>query len=597
MKTSQRTHTCGEITLKNKGESVKLCGWINSRRDHGGLIFFDIRDRYGLTQVVFDPNESAEAFKIAETCRSEFVIQAEGAVRPRPKEMINSNIPTGEIEILVSKLAILTKSKTPPFEIDDRVAKNVHEEKRLKYRYLDLRRNKYQKIMKRKDELFMFVRNYLQKRDFVEVQTPILANPSPEGARDYLVPSRMYKGKFFALPQAPQQFKQLLMVAGLDRYFQIAPCFRDEDPRSDRHPGSFYQIDIEMSFVNQEDVWELVEGMMIEITKKFSDKKTISDPFPRMTWKEVMDKYGSDKPDLRYDLGFVDVTNNFKNSKFEIFAKEIVKGGVVKALRVPGGAKFSRKEIDNFTEIARENGLGGLGYITYKDEVKSPLTKYLSEQELSELQKTTKATNGDIVFFACKDWEASCKALGAVRKAIGESLKLADPKKAAWLWVVDFPMYQYDAELTKRIDFSHNPFSMPQGGMKALQTKDPLDIVAYQYDLVLNGFEISSGAIRNHETETMYKAFEIAGYTKADVDKKFGHMAEAFQYGTPPHGGIAPGVDRLLMVLWDLESIRDVYAFPLDGTGKDVMTGAPLPVDEKQLKELGIKTEKNNETK
>jgi aspartyl-tRNA synthetase len=425
-------------------------------------------------------------------------------------------------------------------------------------------------------------------KNFTEVQTPILANSSPEGARDYLVPSRIHKGMFYALPQAPQQFKQLLMVAGLDRYFQIAPCFRDEDPRADRHPGEFYQLDLEMSFVEQDDVFDTVEPLMAELTKTFSDKKITASPFPRLTWKEALSRFGSDKPDLRYGLELKDITPLVKDCGFSVFADAVKKGGTVQALCVPGGAAFSRKDIDDLTETARIYGAKGLAYVLIKGkEVQSPVVKFLGDDLADTIVKDVGAKDGDAVFFAADKWLTACRVLGQVRIEVARRQKLTDSAKASWVWVKDFPMYEWNEE-EKKIDFSHNPFSMPQGGMEALNSKDPTEILAYQYDLVCNGFEISSGAIRNHRPDIMYRAFEIAGYPHEEVDRRFGGMIRAFQYGAPPHGGIAPGIDRLMMVLWECPSIRDIYAFPKNGKAQDAMMNAPSQVTEKQLKELGI---------
>jgi aspartyl-tRNA synthetase len=582
-----RTNTCGDLTKKQVGKKVILCGWVNTRRDHGGVIFIDLRDRYGLTQIKFDPKISQEAWNEANKVRDEWVLQVSGEVLSRPKDMINKNLKTGEVEIAIKEIVILNTSKTPPFEISQE--KGVNEDLRLKYRFLDLRHPRLQKIMEDRDKLISYVREYFHKLDFIEIQTPILANSSPEGARDYLVPSRLHPGKFYALPQAPQQFKQLLMIAGMDRYFQIAPCFRDEDPRNDRHPGDFYQIDLEMSFPTQEDVWGVVEPLMIELTEKFSDKKVLKKPFPKVTYRECLEKYGSDKPDLRFDFEIMPVTKLIKGSDFVVFNEVIDNGGVVHALKIDGGAKFSRKEIEELTGIAVSRGAKGLAYITLKGkDMQSPIIKFLGEDIAKQIVKEVGAKDGDIIFFGADNWKTVCGALGAVRDECGKRLGLKDPKKAAWLWVADFPMYEFNEDLRK-IDFSHNPFSMPQGGMDALEQKDPLDILAFQYDLVCNGYEISSGAIRNHEPRIMYKAFNIAGYTKEEVDAKFGHMIKAFEYGAPPHGGIAPGLDRLLMVLWECPSIRDIYAFPKNGQAQDVMTGAPSEVTERQLKDLHIK--------
>ena len=590
-----RTHTCGELTKKDIKKIVELCGWVASRRDHGGLIFIDLRDRYGLTQLTFDPKISAEALAEADKLRNEWVIKVKGAVRLRPAEMINKKMPTGEIEIDRSSIKILSKSKTPPFELNEEKSGEANEALRLKYRFVDLRRPKLQQMLKIKDEFFGHMRKYFHERGFIEVQTPILANSSPEGARDFLVPSRLYPGKFYALPQAPQQFKQLLMVGGLDRYFQIAPCFRDEDPRLDRHYGEFYQLDMEMSFVEQEDIFKIMEPLMKELTEKFSAKKIVGlekdGRFRKISWREAMGKYGSDKPDLRFAMSIASITDLIKDCGFSVFANAVKNGGVVHALKIEGGAKFSRKEIDEITEVAKSKGVKGLAYITVKakGELQSPVIKFLGQELSGQIVKQVGAKAGDIIFFGADVWKTVCLSLGAVRNECALRLGLKDNTKAAWCWVVDFPMYDYSEIEEARVDFAHNPFSMPQGGLEALETKDPLEILAYQYDLVINGFEASSGAIRNHEPEIMYKAFAIAGYSKEEVDSKFGAMIRAFEFGAPPHGGNAPGIDRILMVLLDMDSIRDIYAFPKDGQGKDLMTDSPSEVSEKQLKELGIK--------
>ncbi|MFH0892065.1 MAG: aspartate--tRNA ligase [Candidatus Falkowbacteria bacterium] len=585
-----RTHTCGELTKNNSGETVTLCGWVHRRRDHGGVIFIDLRDRYGLTQVKFDPEKDRKAHSEAEGLRSEWVIAVKGKVAPRPGDMINPKMKTGEIEIEAGELSILNQSKTPPFELDEEKAKEANESVRLKYRFVDLRRNKLQEIMKKRDDVIRYIREYFHKNDFIDVQTPILANSSPEGARDFLVPSRLHPGKFFALPQAPQQFKQLLMVGGLDRYFQIAPCFRDEDPRADRHPGDFYQVDMEMSFVTQEDVWNMCEPLMIELTEKFSGKEVITKPFPRTPWHVAMEKYGVDKPDLRFGLEIKPITDMVKDCGFGVFADTVKAGGVVHALKVDGGGRFTRKEIDELTELAKNKGAKGLAYIQVKDDkLQSPIVKFLGEEAARGIMAEVGAVAGDIVFFGADKWRVVCESLGAVRNKCGEWLGLKDATKAAWAWIVDFPMYDYSELEEGRIDFSHNPFSMPQGGLETLDTKNPLDILAYQYDLVCNGYEISSGAIRNHDPEIMYRAFAIAGYEKKQVDEKFGAMIEAFKFGAPPHGGMAPGLDRLLMIFFDLDNIRDIYAFPKDGQCRDLMMNSPAAVDEKQLRELKIK--------
>jgi aspartyl-tRNA synthetase len=587
-----RSHTCGQLRKEQIGQTVELSGWVYRRRDHGGVIFIDLRDRYGVTQIKFDLNHGTnkEVMKDADQLRSEWVVNVKGKVAARPGEMINSKLATGEIEIEVAELKILSRSKALPFELEEEKESQVNEALRLKYRFLDLRREKLQNIMKKRDEVITAIREYFHRYDFIEVQTPILANSSPEGARDYLVPSRVYPGKFFALPQAPQQFKQLLMVAGLDRYFQIAPCFRDEDPRADRHPGDFYQIDMEMSFASQEDVWAVVEPLMKELTKKFTDKQVKWDKFPMIAYKEALTKYGSDKPDLRFEMQIKPVTETVKDCGFTVFANAIKDGGVVHALKVDGGNQFTRSIIDDLTELAKTKGAKGLAYIQMKPEgPNSPIIKFLGDELTKRLIEELGAKTGDIIFFGADNFRTVCSALGVVRSQCGTLLGLKNPREVAFAWVIDFPMYEYSEIEEGRIDFSHNPFSMPQGGMETLNNKKPLEILAYQYDLVANGYEITSGAVRNHEPEIMYRAFEIAGYKKEEVDAKFGAMIRAFEYGAPPHAGAAPGLDRLLMIFFDLDSIRDIYAFPKDGQGRDVMMDSPSEVTPKQLKELHIK--------
>jgi len=590
-----RTHTCGEMDKSNESQMVTLAGWVHRRRDHGGIIFIDLRDRYGITQLKFDTSANKKLGEEAEKLRSEWVIKVTGNVSARPDDMINAKIKTGEIEIEVKELEILGKAKTPPFEIDEEKSQEANENLRLKYRFIDLRRPELQKLLELKADFFQHLRNYFRKEGFLEIQTPILANSSPEGARDFLIPSRIHPGKFYALPQAPQQFKQLLMVGGIDKYYQMAPCFRDEDPRMDRHYGEFYQLDMEMSFVEQEDIFAIMEPLFIELTEKFSDKKLVGlnddGSFKKIPWKESMEKYGIDKPDLRFNLEIKPVSDLVKGCEFGVFTDVIKNGGVVHALKIDTGAKFSRKEIDELTEVAKGKGAKGLAYIVLEEngELKSPIVKFLGEDLSQKIVAEVEAKSGDIIFFGADQWRVACESLGAVRNECGERLGLKDNKKAAWCWIVDFPMYDYSEIEEGRIDFGHNPFSMPQGGMKALEEKEPLEVLAYQYDLVINGFEASSGAIRNHDPEIMYKAFEIAGYSKEEVDKRFGAMIEAFKFGAPPHGGNAPGIDRILMVLQDLNSIRDIYAFPKDGSGKDLMMNSPSEIDEKQLKELNIK--------
>ncbi|MGI6374097.1 MAG: aspartate--tRNA ligase [Patescibacteria group bacterium] len=592
-----RTHTCGELTTKQLNEEVKLSGWINSFRNLGGLIFIDLRDRYGLTQVKIDPQTQKDLAAQASALHAEWVIQVKGVVQARPQEMVNDKMNTGAIEIAASELKVLSEAQLLPFEIIDEKVGEANEALRLKYRFLDLRRPKLQKMLADKDRFITYLRNYFHQQGFIEVQTPILANSSPEGARDFLVPARLQPGKFYALPQAPQQFKQLLMVGGLDKYFQIAPCFRDEDPRMDRHYGEFYQLDMEMSFVEQEDIFLLMEPLMKELVAEFSQKRNSNlldnGRFRQISWREALDRYGTDKPDLRYELELQDLSDLVKDWEFKVFSKTVSQGGVVKAIRVPGGAKFSRKELDELTELAKQKGAAGLAYLALKDpEPTGPLAKFLDEQQVVELKTTLGAETGDLLLFVAESWRLACTVLGAIRVELATRLGLRDNSLAAWAWIVDFPMYDYSELETDKIDFAHNPFSMPQGGAEALAQQDPLEILAYQFDLVLNGFEVSSGAIRNHDPKIMYQAFAIAGYSQREVDSQFGAMIKAFSYGAPPHGGNAPGLDRLLMVLNDWDSIRDIYAFPKDGQGRDLMTGAPSLVKDSQVAELGIKVNK-----
>lgn len=579
----------GELTSDLVDQEVRLAGWVASRRDHGGLIFVDLRDKTGVVQLTFNPKLHEDVWKVAETLRDEYVISVRGILRMRPSDMVNDKTGfLGTVEIEVTSMTVESEAEALPFALEDAT---VNEDLRLAYRFLDLRSQKMQTMLKKRADFIHEVRNFMRGKGFTEVQTPILANSSPEGARDFLVPSRLHPGTFYALPQAPQQYKQLLMVGGLDKYFQIAPCFRDEDPRADRHAGDFYQIDVEMSFIEQEDVLALGESMMTHLST-YSGKKLKDTIFPRFTWKESMEKFGVDKPDIRYDFFITNVSSIVGASGFKVFADVVANNGVVHALHVAGGVAFSRKQIDSLTEMAKKHGLGGLAYMTVGESIESPILKFLGEDVAQQIVAEVHAKKGDIIFFGAGEWPSVCKALGDVRKASAQMLGILESEEmknqAAWCWVVDFPMYEKNTE-TGEIEFSHNPFSMPQGGMESLENEDPTEILAYQYDLVLNGFEISSGAIRNHKPEILYKAFEIAGYTKEDVDKKFGGMIRAFKFGAPPHGGFAPGIDRLLMVLMDVPSIRDIYAFPKNGKGQDLMMESPAKVDGKWLKDLHIK--------
>ena len=580
--------TLATEALQKIGQEILLKGWVNSRRDHGGLIFIDLRDHTGIIQITVNPQvASAQAFKTAETIHDEYVIEITGTAQKRSPELVNPNIETGAIEIFAKDIAILAASKTLPFQLSE--GEDVNEELRLKYRYLDLRRPKLQNHLANRARMIKHMRDFMASRGFVEITTPILANSSPEGARDFLVPSRLHPGKFYALPQAPQQFKQLLMIGGIPRYFQIAPCFRDEDPRADRSPGEFYQLDMEMSFASKEDVWEIMEELMKEITEKFSTKKILQCPFPKIKYKDALERYGTDKPDLRFGMELRDITEFARGCGFSVFADAAERGGAVKAIVAQEAAEFSRSEIDALTDLAKKEGAKGLAYIVLaQDGIKSPITKFLGSELTAKIIKELGAETGDIIFFAADERALANKVLGKVRGALGDSLGLKDPGIMAWAWIYDFPMYSW-SEIENKIDFEHNPFSMPQGGLESLQTKDPLEITAEQYDLVGNGYELSSGAVRNHLPEVMYKAFEIAGYSQKEVDAKFGHMIEAFSYGAPPHAGNAPGLDRIFMVLNDEPNIREIIAFPKNGKAQDLMIGAPSEVSEKQLKEAHIK--------
>ncbi|MCR5700331.1 MAG: aspartate--tRNA ligase [Candidatus Saccharibacteria bacterium] len=576
-------------------QTVMVEGWVNSRRDHGGLIFIDLRDHTGIIQLVVTP-ETAEAFKLAESIRDEFVLRATGTIRERAPELINPNIPTGKIELVVENLELLNKSITPPVNTHDDGEKSS-EELRLKYRYLDLRRPSMQNLLKRRSEYYRFIRNYMYEHDFTEISTPILANSSPEGARDFLVPSRLHPGKFYALPQAPQQFKQLLMVGGVDKYFQIAPCFRDEDPRADRLYGDFYQLDMEMSFVEDgETVRQAIEPLFINLVTDFSNQKLVlnSEPaqkylpenslIPRLPYKFAMDTYGTDKPDLRYGMELIELTDVFKNTDFKVF-----KQPCVKALCVKGAASLTRRGIDNFTEEARKLGAGGLAYILYTDEgAKSPILKFMSEAEIAKVQEFTKAETGDAVFFGADERTKVNKVLGQLRISFADHFKLKNPDEVAYCWVVDFPFYEWD-DKAKKLDFGHNPFSMPKGGLETLENaktdEDKLNIMADQYDMVMNGYEVCSGAVRNYNPDVMYKAFNILGYSNEYVEARFKGMLNAFKFGAPPHAGCAPGLDRIFMVLEGVDNIRDIVAFPKNGSGVDLMMDSPSTIDPEQLEE------------
>jgi aspartyl-tRNA synthetase len=563
-------------------ESVVVKGWVESRRDHGGLVFIDLRDHTGIVQLVIQP-DTADAFKVAEQLRDEFVIEAHGTVRGRQEELKNPNLQTGSIEIKVEEILILNRSEPLPIQIHgDKVSS---EDLRLKYRFLDLRRSKMQQMLKQRSEYFKIMRDYMRDHDFTEVTTPILANSSPEGARDFLIPSRVHAGKFYALPQAPQQFKQLLMVGGLSRYYQLAACFRDEDPRADRLYGEFYQLDAEMSFVDDgEEVRSTMDPMIKDLVTHFAGKKLLSEDIPRISYSESMERFGTDKPDLRYGMELVDLNDATANTEFGVFKN----ADCVKAICVTGASALSRSQIDQFTEIAKSEGAGGLAYITFENgEAKSPIAKFLKPDELARIKEKTHAQDGDIVFFGADTRLVVNKVLGRLRIEFADHFNLKDPDVIALAWVVDFPFYEWD-EKANKLDFGHNPFSMPKGGLQGLDIEDKISIVADQYDMVMNGYEICSGAVRNHNPEVMYKAFGLLGYDQKYVDDKFGAMINAFKYGAPPHAGCAFGIDRMFMALTGEDNIREVVAFPKNGSGVDVMMGSPGTVDENQLKELHI---------
>jgi aspartyl-tRNA synthetase len=579
-----RTHTCNELTAKDVGQTVTLSGWVHRRRDHGGIIFIDLRDRYGLTQIVFDPEFDQKSLETADKVRSEYVIKVTGEVKKRADGMKNKNMTTGEIEVFIKEIEVLSEAKTPPFEID--VEKGVNEELRLKYRYLDLRHERLRDNILLRHKLIAEIRNFMDAEGFVDIETPILIKGTPEGSREYLVPSRLYPGKFFVLPQSPQQLKQMLMIAGFDKYYQIARCFRDEDQRGDRQP-EFTQLDVEMSFVEEKDVMDVNERLLIALTKKFApDKKIQSEPFPVMTWKEAMETYGSDKPDIRFEMKIVDVTEIVKDSGFGVFSGAVKSGGAVKALRVAGGAEFTRKEIDDLTELAKIHGAKGLAYFVYeKGGIKSPITKFMSEEEVKGVTEATGAKEGDIVFFGADSFNTACEALGQVRLACADRFGLRDPKVFAFCWVNEFPMFEKDAE-TGGLAAVHHPFTRPSDADKDL--KEPEKAVAVAYDVILNGNEIGGGSIRIHEHALQQKIFDILKITPEDAEIRFGHMLEAFRYGAPPHGGIAWGLDRLVMIFAGEPNIREVIAFPKDQKAKDLTLGAPSVMPEKDVKEANV---------
>ena len=583
-------------TSKKVGENITVAGWVHSRRDHGGLIFIDLRDHTGLVQLVINPDKK-DAFSLAESLRDEFVVRACGVVAERGEGLKNPNIASGDVEIVVDNLEILNRAETlpiQPFAEDNQAG----EELRFKYRYLDLRRPKMQNMLKKRAEMYRRIHKYMDDRGFIEIQTPILANSSPEGARDFLIPSRLQEGKFYALPQAPQQFKQLLMVGGVPRYYQLAACFRDEDPRADRLYGEFYQLDLEMSFAeNGEEVRTEVEPLMKQLATDFAGKKLLDlsdlavgdgSSIPRISYRDAMETYGSDKPDLRFGMELIELTDVFSETEFGVFKN----AECVKAICVKNGASLSRKQIDNFTNIAKSEGAGGLAYITYQDgEAKSPIAKFLSEKELADIQQKTGAIDGDAVFFGADSRSVVNAVLGRLRNEFASHFNLKDPSVVAFAWIIDFPFYEWD-ERSKKLDFGHNPFSMPKGGLQALESAETdaekLSIVADQFDMVMNGYEICSGGVRNHNPAVLYKVFGLLGFSESYVEEKFGAMLGAFKYGAPPHAGCAFGVDRILMELIDEQNVRETLAFPKNGSGVDVMMSSPSIVDPAQLRELGL---------
>ena len=581
-----RTHTCGQLRAADVGKAARLSGWVHRKRDHGQLLFIDLRDHHGITQCVI--NAGSASFEAAAALRPESVVTVTGTVVARGADAVNPKLPTGEVELAVDELRVESPAETLPIQVASDA--EFPEDTRLRHRFLDLRREKLHRNILLRAQVIASIRRRMIAAGFTEFQTPILTSSSPEGARDYLVPSRIHPGKFYALPQAPQQFKQLLMVAGFDRYFQIAPCFRDEDGRADRSPGEFYQLDFEMSFVTQEDVWATIEPVLHGVFEEFGAGRTVTaPPFPRIPYAEAMAKYGTDKPDLRIPIVNADVTAIFAGSDFKVFAEAAGRGAVVRAIPGPGAAARPRSFFDKLDAWAREQGAPGLGYVSLAEAgARGPIAKFLDAPRLAALQKATETGPGDVVFFVCDKPAVADPLAGKVRTRLGEELGLIEKNAFRFCWITDFPMYEWDEE-AKKIDFSHNPFSMPQGGLEALETQDPLTINAYQYDIVCNGIELSSGAIRNHRPDIMFKAFEIAGYRPEEVEARFGGMLNAFRYGAPPHGGSAPGIDRIVMMLADERNIREVIAFPMNQQAQDLLMQAPSEVDPKRLRELHIK--------
>jgi len=584
-----RTHTCSELRASDEGKEVKLAGWIHRRRDHGGLIFIDLRDGYGYTQIVFDP-KSKEAYDIGNKCRSEFVVEIEGITRKRPEGQTNEDIDTGEIEVLVKKAIILNESLTPPFEIDQN--KEVSEDLRLKYRYLDLRRSRMHSNIERRYKMIKFIRDFMDKKDFLEIETPIMIKGTPEGSREYIVPSRLYPGNFYVLPQSPQQLKQLLMTSSFDKYFQVARCFRDEDQRGDRQP-EFTQLDIEMSFVHEEDVMNLTEELVIELSKEMLPKKKIqSTPFKRLTWQEAMGKYGSDKPDLRFEMELATISEEVENCEFKVFTSVLQNGGTVKALGVKGGADFSRKDIDEFEKIAKVYKAKGLAYIKFTETgPQGSIVKFFKENEIERIKEKVGASQGDIIFFTADKFEIACESLGQVRLACAKKLNLIDESVLSYVWVTHFPLFEWNEE-EQHISAVHHPFTRPLAEDIDFLQKNPEKVRSEAYDLVLNGSEIAGGSIRIHERKLQSIIFDTLGISKEKAEARFGHMLHAFEFGAPPHGGIAFGLDRLIMIFQNEPNIREIIAFPKNQKARDLMLGAPSELPEDQIGEMHISIRK-----